>query len=94
MSCLSATLTNAVFAYLCICVFVFVYLQVKHPGTLCWICNAMHCAGFAMLKCFAENTRFDNDAAERLQFIKPHQYFEVELQVDCYFEGEAEDDAP
>ena len=34
MSCLSATLTNAVFAYLCICVFVFVYLQVRHPGTL------------------------------------------------------------
>ena len=34
MSCLSAPLTNAVFAYLCICVFVFVYLQVRHPGTL------------------------------------------------------------
>ena len=34
MSCLSATLTNAVFAYFCICVFVFVYLQVRHPGTL------------------------------------------------------------
>ena len=36
MSCLSATLTNAVFAYLCICicVYVFVYLQVRHPGTL------------------------------------------------------------
>merc|ERR1711963_93991 len=34
MSCLSATLTNAVFAYLCICVFVFVYLQVRHPGTM------------------------------------------------------------
>ena len=36
MSCLSATLTNAVFAYLHICVFVFVYthLQVRHPGTL------------------------------------------------------------
>ena len=36
MSCLSAILTNAVFAYLCICicVYVFVYLQVRHPGTL------------------------------------------------------------
>ena len=34
MSCLSATLTNALFAYLCICVFVFMYLQVRHPGTL------------------------------------------------------------
>ena len=34
MSWVSATLTNAVFAYLCICVFVFVYLQVRHPGTL------------------------------------------------------------
>ena len=34
MSCLSATLTNAVFAYLCIFVFVFVYFQVRHQGTL------------------------------------------------------------
>ena len=34
MSCLSAPLTNAVSAYLCICVFVFVYLKVRHPGTL------------------------------------------------------------
>merc|ERR1711963_941594 len=34
MSCLSATLTNAVFMYLGTCVFVFVYLQVRHQGTL------------------------------------------------------------
>ena len=34
MSSLSATLTNAVFAYLCICVFVFVYFEVRHPETL------------------------------------------------------------
>ena len=31
---ITATLTQAIFAYLCICVFVFVYLQVRHPGTL------------------------------------------------------------
>ena len=34
MSCLYATLTNAVFMYLCICVFVFIYLHVRHQGTL------------------------------------------------------------
>merc|ERR1711944_170016 len=34
MSCLSATLTNTVFAYLCICVFIFVYLKVTQPETL------------------------------------------------------------
>merc|ERR1711963_874669 len=34
MSCLSATLTNTVFAYLCICAFIFVYLKVRQPGTL------------------------------------------------------------
>merc|ERR1711963_1272227 len=42
MSCLSATLTNAVFAYLCICVFVFVYLQVRHPGTS-FLRSSNHC---------------------------------------------------
>ena len=31
---LSATLTEAVFVYLCISVFVFVYLHVRHLGTL------------------------------------------------------------
>ena len=34
MSCLSATLINAVFMYLGTCVFVFVYLQVRHQGIL------------------------------------------------------------
>ena len=41
------------------------------------------CAGFAMLKCFAENTPFVNDAAERFFFV-PYQYFQIEFQVDCH----------
>ena len=42
MSCPSAPLTTAVFAYFCICVFVYVYLQVRHPGTL-FLRSSYHC---------------------------------------------------
>ena len=51
------------------------------------------CAGFAMLKCFAENTPFVNDAAERFFFV-PYQYFQIEFQVDCHIEGEDLNDTP
>ena len=51
------------------------------------------CAGFAMLKCFAENTPFVNDATERFFFV-PYQYFQIEFQVDCHLEREDLNDTP